>query len=623
MKNKLLHVIIILLTGGLLTAVTLSTLTTAPVTQAAPTAVAYPDQRDALAHSVSWLMGQQNGDGGFSSFGGASSASGTLSGIIAIGSGGYNANAVYPRQSKSAVDYLRDNISDTITFAAGNGGSAGKTVLALAAANQNPANFVGYNFVISITAQLSTTGQYAPDPFKHSLAMLGLNAVSETVPVTATQWLIGEQLADGAWDNGYGSATADTDATAMAVMALLATGTPVSATAIVSATAFFSTTQLATGGWGSGFGENANSTGLVVQALSAMGEDFYSDSGNWAKGGVSPLTALLGYQAADGAFQADFGSGLADNLYATTQSIPAVTGKAYPINGRYQAARHAVACLDTIQQSNGGWAQFGTSPANAAGTARAIAAITAFGEDPQSARWTVAPANTKPITALEQLTPAYLTGGRGGRVGIVMQGVVAANSSLTVTDFAGYNLPISVTNFLSPTGAYANTGFGPMAHAEAMLGLQAAGLKADPTAVAFLRDGIQNNSSWSSPDNYGVALQALGHTVSNIVDILHNTQITSSGGWGSWGLSVNSSAEAAQGLAAIGENPFAPEWSVVVNGRVQNTADAIITTQHKSGCWRHSWAPAVDDSSATTDAVMLYMLQPEWRTYTYLPIIVK
>jgi len=292
-----------------------------------PTAVPEPAEEETVeeapapeinAHetAVLWLNEQQNEDGGFGSFAITSTVAGTLDGMLAIGSDGDIA---------AAADYLADNVEETAVFASTNGGSAGKVVLALTIAGENPADFGGHDFVIDITNALSVTGQYAPDAFNQSLAMVGLTAVGETVPVTATQWLIDQQAADGSWDDGFGT-TQNADATAMAVLGLLAANEEGTAPSIISALDFFAVTQLPTGGWeyGTGYGENANSTALVMQALTAWGEDVTAVDGTWAIDGTSLMSVLLGWQGESGAFQADFGEGPMDNLYATVQSLPAL-----------------------------------------------------------------------------------------------------------------------------------------------------------------------------------------------------------------------------------------------------------------------------------------------------------
>ena len=605
------------------------------VSPTATTAIPFPDQRQAVSAGVNWLAAtHQNDDGGYSNFGtGPSEASGTLDAVQAIAAAGYNPAANYPGKSSNPIAWLQANADDAAAFAATGGGPAGKVILGLTAAAQNPRDFMGYNFVISLTAQLSPTGQYnAVNALNQSLALQALAAVSETVPVTATQWLKDQQAANGSWDDGFGTVN-NTDATAMSVMALAAQGEPITATALVSATAFLDGAQLTTGGWeySTGYGENANSTALALQALSALGEDFYTVGGAWDKNGNTPLSALLSYQNTNGAFQAYFGNGFFDDFFATVQSLPAAAGRPYPLPARYEAARQAVACLATIQDAaTGGWEQFAGWGVNAAGTSRAIEAIAAFGGDPQSAAWT--PGSINAVDALENLTPAYLADGRGGRVGIVMQGAVASGAPYTVTNFGGYNLPISVTGYLSPTGEYASTAFGPMAHNEAMLGLMAAGNTPDPTAVSWLQNAA-TNGSWGGADANGSSVQVLGR-LNEMVPAgafvnLHNTQ-QADGGWGFGGsASVNSTAEVVMGVAANGDNPFAPAWSVVVSGTIQNPADAVLKQQGDNGCWPNQWGPG-DDPYSTTDGVLLLMANPEWprlpsylEMTAFLPIVVK
>jgi hypothetical protein len=589
------------------------------------------DQPAALSQAIHWLITtHQNDDGGFSSFSsGANQApsdvGGTVDAMIAIAAAGYDIAAPHPEQTASPIAYLRGHGTAVADYVARGGGNGGKLLLALTAAGEDPTDFAGYNFAISLTQQLSPTGEYnAVTPFNQSLAILGVTAVNEPVPPAATQWLKDNQEQggefDGSWDDGFGT-QGNTDATAMAMMALVAAGESPTSTELISATAFLSRTQTETGGWAyspdPNFSENANSTAMALQALSALGEDFYSDNGPWSQNGSAPLTALLGHQDAGGGFLF-FGG---PNFFATVQSVPGVTGKPYPLPAPYEAARRAVACLETLQDpASGGWEQFAGVGVNAGGTSRAIEAIAAFGADPQSARWTTTPTGTNAVEALENLTPAYLGDGRGGRVGIVMQGVVAAGSPYAVTGFAGYNLPLSMTSYLSPTGEYANTGFGPSAHAEAMLGLLEAGYDPDPTAVSWLQNA-EMSGSWGSPDSDGIALNVLGRLhirSSAAISQLHESQ-QADAGWGSFGLpsSPSSTSEVVQGLIQQEENPFAPEWSRVVSGTVQTPLDAVLAQQLASGCW-----PAfggADGPFATTDAII--MLTPERQMTLYLPMI--
>ena len=580
-----------------------------------------------VAAAAGWLVSaHQNEDGGYTSFStgageAASDVAGTVDAVLALAGAGYNVAAPVPGRQNTPIGFLQANDEALVAYARQGGGAAGKVVLALAAAARDPRTFAGHDFVVELTGHLSPTGQlHADNAFNQSLALLAYRTVSATVPASATEWLLNRQAGDGelagSWGDGFGT-MGNVDATALAAMALLAAGRPVSDTALLQAVDFLAQTQLESGGWpyAPGLAESANSTALAVQALSALGEDFYSDAGRWAGNGISPLAALRAWQGESGAFQADFGDGRADDFFTTVQALPAAAGRPYPLPARYEAARRAVACLATLQDpASGGWEEFAGAGANAGGTSRAIQAITAFGGDPSGEQWTVQ--GTNALEALESLTPAYLVEGRGGRVGVVLQGVVPAGGD--VSDFAGYNLVISVTNYLSPTGEYADTTFGPFSHAEAMLGLLAAGEPADPSALAWLLEA-QSGGDWGDPDGDGISLQVLGRTGQSVpgevitaaVAHLQETQ-QADGGWGfAFPSSVNTTAEVVQGLAAVGHNPFVPSWSRVLSGTLRNAADLALAQQAEDGCWPNQFGPGADPF-ATTDGILLLLLEPEW-----------
>jgi hypothetical protein len=585
-------------------------------------------QIQAVGRAADWLVvTHQNEDGGYAAFSSGAGAApsdvaGTVDAVLALASTGYNVAAPYPGRSATPVQFLEENAADVAAYAAQGGGQSGKLILALTAAAQNPREFGGYNFVVSHTEHLSPTGAYnVSTPFDQSLAVLAHAAVSDTVPVSATQWLLERQSSDGdlsgSWDDGFGT-VGNIDGTAMAVMALVAAREPVTGTALSEAREFLARTQLESGGWGytAEGPESANSTALAVQALSALGEDFYSSDSTWAREGISPLQALLSWQSDSGAFQADFGEGPADDFFTTVQALPAATGRSYPLPGRYEAARAAVACLADLRDvQSGGWEEFAGGGANAGGTSRAIQALVAQEQDLGAERWVVN--DVSPLEALTALTPAYLEEGRGGRVGIVMQGVAAAGGD--VTNVAGSDLTISMTEYLSPTGEYDHTGFGPFSHAEAILGLSRAGQEVDPAAVEWLVSAGEGGV-WGDPDATGISLQALS-SVGALPDELATEALASlqatqqaDGGWGfQLPSSVNSTAEVAQGLVAVDQNPFDPTWSQVVSGTLQGPAGLAIAQQAENGCWPNLFGPG-DDPFATTDGIILLALEPPWGT---------
>lgn len=585
-------------------------------------------QLGAVDAAAQWLVKEhQNEDGGYTSFStGAEEApsdvGGTADAILALASAGYNVGAPYPGRAKSPVDFLQENPDDVAAYAAQSGGANGKLVLALTAAGQDPRDFGGYDFTISLTQHLSPTGQYnVVSPYEQGLAMLALNAVREPVAAEAIEWLLSMQAQDGefagSWDDGFGT-MGNTDATAMAIMTMVAVGDETHEDSLDAARDYLSAQQLESGGWGyaSGLPESANSTALAVQALRVLGEDFYSADSEWAAGGVSPLAALLAWQSESGALQADFGDGPADDFFTTVQALPALAGRAYPLPARHEAARQAISCLATLQDADsGGWEEFpGTGP-NAGGTSRAIRAIVAYGADPAGEMW--APGDQGAVEALEALAPEYLQGGRGGRVGIVMRGATVVGED--VEDFGGLNLPVSMTNYLSPTGEYDNTAFGPFSQAQAMLGLLAADQQVDPSADEWLLSAQGEDGGWGDADATGISLQVLAllddgaheDAIAQALDSLRAIQQTD-GGWGfELPSSVNSTSEVAQGLTAVGENPFAPGWSVVVSGTLRNAADVGLSEQGDNGCWPNLFGEG-DDPYATTDGIILLSLSPPW-----------
>jgi len=290
--------------------------------------VPFPDPVEALQAAIDWLVGtHQNSDGGYTSFSfgsdqGPSDIGGTIDALLAIGSAGADLF--------SPVSYLIDNLDDLTTYAGQDGSTAGKTVLALTAAGEDPADFEGNNYVLTLTGHLSPTGQFKVNTaFNQSLAMLGLAAAGEAVPDSAAEWLLSLQAADGdlagSWDDGFGT-PGNADSTAMSIMALIAAGRG-GDESVTAALDFLDRTQMPSGGWeyGLGFGENANSTGLVIQALVMAGEDLSSADSSWMQQERSPQAALLAWQGESGAFQADFGDGGFDDFFSTVQSIPALS----------------------------------------------------------------------------------------------------------------------------------------------------------------------------------------------------------------------------------------------------------------------------------------------------------
>jgi hypothetical protein len=289
---------------------------------------AYSDPAEALTLASEWLVKtHQNSDGGFTSFStGAnlapSDVGGTVDAILAIAEAG--------GEVAGPIGYLADHLADVSAYAQEDGSASGKLILALVAAGENPADFGGSDYVAFLNGHLADEGHYDLDTaYGQALAVLGADAAGVDVPAGAADWLVAQQASEGeltgSWNDGFGTA-GNADATALATVALLASGRQADDPPVEQAVTFLAGSQLPTSGWeyGPGLGENANSTALVIEALTALGYDVSSSGGRWAKGGRSPLIALLSWQAPSGAFQTDLGQGRSDDFYATVQSMPAL-----------------------------------------------------------------------------------------------------------------------------------------------------------------------------------------------------------------------------------------------------------------------------------------------------------
>ncbi|CAB4597777.1 MAG: hypothetical protein F2607_01265 [Actinobacteria bacterium] len=190
-----------------------------------------------------------------------------------------------------------------------------------------------------------------------SLMVIALQAVGATPPAAAIDWLVNQQCVGGTnpqsslggWQafrapNGnvlqdcdapdpINYVGADTNSTAFAVQALQLFGRTVP---VASAVTFLQNAQATSGSaaggfpWFAGGDVDANSTALVLQAITSMGQS----PSSWSVGGADPLTALGTFQlstpASDaGAFFASWNPGVPD-LLASYQGVWGLSLSAFP-----------------------------------------------------------------------------------------------------------------------------------------------------------------------------------------------------------------------------------------------------------------------------------------------------
>lgn len=294
--------------------------------------------------ALTWMSTLQSADGSWPGYSGPDT-SGTIDAVLAFAAAGFDPDTVASAGSaNSALDYLA---ADAFTYTCDITGvifpaQTGKMILAVTASLADPRAFGLYpqdhgsaGLPINLVAELQATyhpasGAYSTtakqgwsygtaNTLNQAWAILGLAAAGETVPVEATDFLIGRQESGGGWGDDYGISP---DTTALVLQSLLATGNVTAGhPAVVNGLAYLHAEQDDLGGWG-----NANSTAYAIQGLLAAGQDLVAD---WSKDGASPYEALVADQKIDGPFTSPW-FGQSDNDFATRQAVPALLGVHYP-----------------------------------------------------------------------------------------------------------------------------------------------------------------------------------------------------------------------------------------------------------------------------------------------------
>lgn len=263
-------------------------------------------QAASLTRAGDWLTGRQTGEGDLPGY----TASGVGELVIALLAGGRPGEPV-----DRALGYLhRHGARDARSPA-----HAARIVMGMHAGGADASTHLGV-----IDAGFDpATGAYEENVYAHALAMVGA-AISGDVPGGAVTHLETNQCLSGgfAWRRGC-AGVPDTDTTAMAISALRAAGRPADDDAIVRARTYLNQVRNDDGGWGLEPADptNANSTGLVLSALAALGEDPSSLR-------PDPRNALAALQTDDGGFA--YTEGGAANDYATVQATIGLAGVPYP-----------------------------------------------------------------------------------------------------------------------------------------------------------------------------------------------------------------------------------------------------------------------------------------------------
>lgn len=271
--------------------------------------------------TLEYLQSQQQADGGFPGLGEGSDPGTTARAIIALKVIGVDPQQFVSADGFTPLDYLMATypayISDDnqLLFP----GNAGLVLTALSFSQSAPDDLSAL-----ILDTLQDDGSFSTEASKdwnsgvatdlsQAMAMLGLAAHRDQIPTSAVDYLLGKQLEDGTWDNGFGS---DPDTTALVVVALLSSGqVGADHAAIQKAIQYFRDTQLENAAWKPGWDEatlNVDTTAWTILALIGAGQDL----ADWQVDGISPRDALRSAIQEDGSI----GEGFV-NVYSTVEAL--------------------------------------------------------------------------------------------------------------------------------------------------------------------------------------------------------------------------------------------------------------------------------------------------------------
>lgn len=275
----------------------------------------------AALQALDWLQGQQSlADGGYGGDGGSAEA------LMAIGANGYSAGEW--RRQAGNPSLSRYWLARARSYSSQGAAQAGKLAAGAVAGEMcwprsaaQPRDYYD-----------EATGIYAEGAGPQAWAMLGEASLDRTIPAEAIAYLKSLAQPGGGfeWGPGWG---ADTNATALALQALIATGEPIASPLVTEGLAYLWAAQNEDGGfpyqpdspWGTD--SDANSTAYVIETLRAAGED--PNGAAWSKGANTPISFLLGLQLEDGSFEWQGGQG--SNLLATEQAVVALLGRTFPL----------------------------------------------------------------------------------------------------------------------------------------------------------------------------------------------------------------------------------------------------------------------------------------------------
>ena len=541
--------------------------------------------------ALSWLRSQQLADGSFADAFPLSSQA-----LLTLAAADEDPHLWKGSSGASLVEAAVSQVPALRTV-----GEVGMLVAGLAMANENPYWAGGVNLVAEIQDYYDADiGRFDVNDniYNHVYALWGLSASGAKVPADAVTWLQDQQNDDGGWGWAAGQPS-DSNATAVAVEALIACGVDAQDATIADALAYLHSMQMEDGGflsnpvWSSA--SDADSTALAMQAIYTTGADPMV-GWDWAQTLTAtheitltiskPMDALLGFQTSNGGFVGPFGDG--DNLRATLDAIPALTRRAFPWQSpTIGAAKRAIVWLKAQQQEDG---SFPASGGNAVGsTLDAILAGVSTGED--VSLWTTGTEGASPLDFFaSELASCTDTAAHTGKL---VAALVAVGRN--PHRFGREDIIEALTGFDDGSGDF-GTSANVNNQAWATIGFAATEVPVSQDMIGALVTMQNEDGGWgrsagaiSDTSSTAIVIQALvaagvsadGSAIRDALGYLRTTQDVTGGFARAAGGSADASSTGygIQAIIAAGQSPTSQDWLVDGSGPL----DSLFHLQMPSG----------------------------------------
>lgn len=262
-----------------------------------------------------YLASRQTTSGGFAEPHGSASVSLTEWAVMGLRAAGRHPSRMHRSGGHTPGTFLAAHAKGWSTSF-----SLERGILAVVALGKNPHTFAGRDLVSALRRQIHDNGRIGKYANSTYWGVLALKAAGSRIPSRSITYIKNRQASGGGF--AYSSTAApDSNDTAAAVMALRAGGVSCTGTVLTHAYDYLHGLQRSDHGYalGSSDGSDSQSTSWVVQSRIRCG---LSNTG--------ALEYLAARKRSDGSY--NYAAGIHQTpAWVTSQVLPAINGKAYPI----------------------------------------------------------------------------------------------------------------------------------------------------------------------------------------------------------------------------------------------------------------------------------------------------